>query len=122
MLPAGPVDQTLLDQGRHDGAVTAPEALGGGRHHLLARHSAPIELETGLERQLPNELPLCAAVAVAEWVDGVNLAQVMAGAGREGRGSQAREKPLSGQLSQPLVQRRFDESGGSEELSALRDF
>ena len=96
--------QAQLDQCSHSGAVTGRETLEGCRHHLLTRHSAPIDLETYLGRQFSNDLALSATVAVPEWMDGIYLSHVVAAAHRERLGIRAFQIGICGQLSQHALQ------------------
>lgn len=57
--------------------VVCAETAAGRFDHLVARDPAPVEFPPAVEAQLADEFALGAAVAFAEWVDGVDLAKIV---------------------------------------------
>lgn len=53
---------------------------------MLLRDPLPVEREAALQGELPNEFPLVTAVAFTEWMNGVDLAEIVGAAPREGFG------------------------------------
>lgn len=75
----------------------------------------------GVERELANELALGAAVALAEWMDGINLAEVEGSTRGEGRWGEVDEEVFAVELRESVFQRGGYELGWREGLVALGD-
>src|SRR5580698_6144779 len=61
------------------GAITCGMASARCLNHFFGGNLTPLDQETSLKRQCPDEFPLCAAVAFAKRMDGINFSEIERG-------------------------------------------
>jgi len=61
----------------HQWTFIAAHAVGGCTNVLFRVHAFPPQPPSRVVRELGEERALCAAVPIAEWVDGVDLGEVV---------------------------------------------
>jgi len=74
-----------------------------------------------MERKLTNELPLGPPIALAEWMDGIDLAKIKRRASGELWRSEAAEKPLAFELRHGIVERGGNMQRRPKHRVALRN-
>src|ERR1700677_3251162 len=87
--------------------------------HLLNRGRPPVDVVPGLQPQLPNELALRPAIAFAKRMSGIQLTEEPGGPPGKQCGIEIDEVVLGREFVHGLQQRRFQESGESEEMAAF---